>query len=157
VQQQALLILSHWVLLLTSSVVAHCTAFKKYSTSDPNMFFSQHALANCKVSALPARLPCTQQLHVLQATDAAAAAYCPSRKELCEAAGISDAELLLLEPQTTTTRPAYAVWLDAANKRLVWGFRGTTDLNVSALVNITDSHRRMMLTSFCKACVESRQ
>jgi hypothetical protein len=67
----------------------------------------------------------------LQATDAAAAAYCPSRKELCEAAGISDVDLLLLEPETTTTRPAYAVWVDAPNKRIVWGFRGTTDLNVS--------------------------
>uniref|UniRef100_A0A383WJQ1 Fungal lipase-type domain-containing protein n=1 Tax=Tetradesmus obliquus TaxID=3088 RepID=A0A383WJQ1_TETOB len=78
-------------------------------------------------------------LLLLQATDAAAAAYCPSRKELCEAAGITDADLLLLEPQTTTTRPAYAVWVDAPNKRLVWGFRGTTDLND-------------MLTDACASC-----
>jgi hypothetical protein len=35
-------------------------------------------------------------VHHLQATDAAAAAYCPTCKELCEAAGISDADLLLL-------------------------------------------------------------
>ncbi|WIA11152.1 hypothetical protein OEZ85_011291 [Tetradesmus obliquus] len=77
--------------------------------------------------------------YLIQATDAAAAAYCPSRKELCEAAGITDADLLLLEPQTTTTRPAYAVWVDAPNKRLVWGFRGTTDLND-------------MLTDACASC-----
>jgi hypothetical protein len=74
-----------------------------------------------------------------QATDAAAAAYCPNRKELCAAAGIADADLLLLEPETTTTRPAYAVWVDAPNMRIVWGFRGTTDLND-------------MLTDACASC-----
>jgi hypothetical protein len=39
--------------------------------------------------------------------------------------------VLIFEPQTTTTRPAYAVWVDKENKRIIWGFRGTTDLNVS--------------------------
>ncbi|KAF6264216.1 Alpha/Beta hydrolase protein [Scenedesmus sp. NREL 46B-D3] len=78
--------------------------------------------------------------YLIQATDAAAAAYCPTRQELCDAAGIDDHHLLLLEPVATTTRPAYALWVDAPNKRLVWGFRGTTDLND-------------MLTDACASCV----
>jgi hypothetical protein len=53
------------------------------------------------------------------------------KEELCAAAGISPEDVLLFEPQTTTTRPAYAVWVDKQHKRIVWGFRGTTDLNVS--------------------------
>lgn len=66
----------------------------------------------------------------VQATDAAAAAYCPVKKELCAAAGIQESDLLIFEPETTTTRPAYALWVDAPRKRLIWAFRGTTDLNV---------------------------
>jgi hypothetical protein len=66
-----------------------------------------------------------------QATDCANAAYMPTRQELCKAAGIADSELLVFEPQTTPARPAYAVWLDSAHKTVVFGFRGTTDLNVS--------------------------
>lgn len=66
-----------------------------------------------------------------QATDAANAAYCPVKSELCAAAGVKEADVLIFEPQTTTTRPAYAVWVDKENKRIIWGFRGTTDLNVS--------------------------
>jgi hypothetical protein len=71
-------------------------------------------------------------LCVLQAATAAAAAYCPTRESLCAAAGISDADLLLFVPETSSTRPAYAVWEDKEHKRLIWGFRGTTDLNVSS-------------------------
>jgi hypothetical protein len=66
-----------------------------------------------------------------QATDAANAAYLSEKSELCKAAGVSEADVLLFEPETNTTRPAYAVWVDKKNKRIVWGFRGTTDLNVS--------------------------
>lgn len=44
---------------------------------------------------------------------------------------MKESDILLFEPQTTTTRPAYAVWVDEDNTRLIWGFRGTTDLNVS--------------------------
>jgi hypothetical protein len=68
---------------------------------------------------------------LLQATDAANAAYCPVKAELCAAAGVQESDVLIFEPQTTTTRPAYAVWVDKENKRIIWGFRGTTDLNVS--------------------------
>jgi hypothetical protein len=93
-----------------------------------------HDLASSRGHQMPpTRMYVNTALLLPQATDAAAAAYCPSRKELCAAAGIADADLLLLEPDTTTTRPAYAVWVDAPNKRLVWGFRGTTDLNVSGI------------------------
>jgi hypothetical protein len=58
-----------------------------------------------------------------QATDAANAAYCGVKADLCKAAGITEAELLLFEPETTTTRPAYAVWVDKEHKRIIWGFR----------------------------------
>ncbi len=68
-----------------------------------------------------------------QATNAAAAAYCPDSDELCAAAGVAKDDLLLHEPETTTTRPAYALWRDAREQRLVWAFRGTTDLNVRLL------------------------
>eukprot|EP00878_Enallax_costatus_P025754 GHUV01027581.1.p1 GENE.GHUV01027581.1~~GHUV01027581.1.p1 ORF type:complete len:197 (+),score=43.74 GHUV01027581.1:245-835(+) len=67
---------------------------------------------------------------LVKATNAAAAAYCPTKAELCAAAGIAESDILLFEPQTTTTRPAYALWVDRENSRLIWGFRGTTDLNV---------------------------
>lgn len=43
---------------------------------------------------------------------------------------MSESDVLLFEPNTTTARPAYAVWVDKAHKRVVFGFRGTTDLNV---------------------------
>jgi hypothetical protein len=60
---------------------------------------------------------------VVQATDAAIAAYISDKAELCSAAGVTEADLLLYEPETNTTRPAYAVWVDKHNKRIVWGFR----------------------------------
>jgi hypothetical protein len=58
-----------------------------------------------------------------QATDAANAAYCGEKAELCKAAGIQPEDVLLFEPETTTTRPAYAVWVDKEHKRIIWGFR----------------------------------
>lgn len=75
--------------------------------------------------------PCAAVCACAQATDAANAAYLPKKAELCKAAGVTEADVLLFEPDTNTTRPAYAVWVDEKNRRVVWGFRGTTDLNVS--------------------------
>ncbi|KAF8068165.1 unsaturated glucuronyl hydrolase [Scenedesmus sp. PABB004] len=77
--------------------------------------------------------------HLVQATDAATKAYIPVKSELCEALGVGEEDVLLFEPETTTTRPAYALWVDAKRKALVWGFRGTTDLND-------------MLTDACASC-----
>jgi len=68
-------------------------------------------------------LPINLLVEPHQATDAANAAYCPDKAELCKLAGIEPEDLLVFEPQTTTTRPAYAVWVDSKNKRIVWGFR----------------------------------
>eukprot|EP00882_Tetradesmus_deserticola_P016094 GHRQ01017169.1.p1 GENE.GHRQ01017169.1~~GHRQ01017169.1.p1 ORF type:complete len:457 (+),score=187.64 GHRQ01017169.1:227-1597(+) len=119
-------------------------AYEKFHIHDLVFGVYHLALHHATVDAVDAvegRTVQDQELinSLIQATDAAAAAYCPTRKELCAAAGISDADLLLLEPVTTTTRPAYAVWVDAPRQRLVWGFRGTTDLND-------------MLTDACASC-----
>lgn len=89
-------------------------------------------LQPCQTLPCDPCLPPNPHNTLLQATDAANAAYCPIKAELCAAAGIKETDVLLFEPQTTTTRPAYAVWVDDKNQRIVWGFRGTTDLNVSS-------------------------
>eukprot|EP00775_Hariotina_reticulata_P006650 gene6650-6875_t len=101
---------------------------------------------------------------LIQAATAAAAAYCPTRDSLCAAAGISNEDLLLFVPETTPTRPAYAVWQDEEHHRLIWGFRGTTDLNVSSkqpwsaipvdkrLLQVKRFRVEDMLTDACAAC-----
>lgn len=98
-----------------------------------------HAPPACLLSCLLACVAlfcnlcrCAAVCACAQATDAANAAYLPTKAELCKAAGVTEADVLLFEPDTNTTRPAHAVWVDQKNWRIVWGFRGTTDLNVSS-------------------------
>ena len=65
--------------------------------------------------------------------------YCPTKDKLCAAIGIPESDVAIFEPKATPNRPAYAVCLDHANRNVVWGFRGTTDL-------------ADMLTDVCAAC-----
>lgn len=39
--------------------------------------------------------------------------------------------MLIFQPDADTRRPAYAVCIDDRMRLVVWGFRGTTDLEVS--------------------------
>lgn len=85
--------------------------------------FTQLPSHKCSFLSLLLPQPTTNTTCIAQATDAANAAYIPDKKELCAAAGITPQQLLVFEPQTNTTRPAYAVWVDEKHKRIIWGFR----------------------------------
>ena len=43
-------------------------------------------------------------------------------------------DVLIFRPDADTNRPAYAVVLDHSKKKVVWGFRGTTNLEVSRVL-----------------------
>jgi hypothetical protein len=73
-------------------------------------------------------LPLAQQL--LEAVTISTWSYCPTKEELMEASGVLEQNIVLMDPSTEPNRPAYAVIVDHEKKRVVWGFRGTTDLHV---------------------------
>lgn len=119
-------------------------AYERFHIGDLVFGVYQLALHHSTVDALDGVAGCAVAdpaliTFLIECTDAATAAYCPQREELVQTAGIADADLLVFEPQTNTTRPAFAIWDDAAKKQLVWAFRGTTDLND-------------MLTDACASC-----
>lgn len=61
-------------------------------------------------------------------TDLAVMSYCPTKDKFAAAVNIAEDDVIIFKPQADQRRPAYTVCLDHANKNVVWGFRGTTDL-----------------------------
>jgi hypothetical protein len=54
----------------------------------------------------------------------------PHLQELSKASGVPLEDIPIMVPDAETNRPAYAVAIDHSHKTVVWGFRGTTDLEV---------------------------
>ncbi|KAI8467262.1 MAG: Alpha/Beta hydrolase protein [Monoraphidium minutum] len=77
--------------------------------------------------------------HLVYCTDLAVMSYCPTKEQLCEAATIPAEDVVTFQPKADTNRPAYCIAVDNANKNVIWGFRGTTDLSD-------------MLTDACASC-----
>lgn len=77
---------------------------------------------------------------LLRAAVAATMAYSPDLATLERRGGVPPGDVLLFDPTTTPRRPAHVLLRDRhVPGRLVWSFRGTTDLND-------------ILTDICAAC-----
>ena len=96
---------------------------------------SQHHAATNAVDSIKGKqvadLPLAQQL--LEAVMISTWSYSPSKEELIEASGFPEEDIIMMDPTTEPNRPAYTFAFDHKHKRVLWGFRGTTDLHVSKL------------------------
>ena len=78
---------------------------------------------------LPVTSPATLAA-LLRGAEVATWAYCPSRESLVRDAGLAEEDILMFDPTTELRRPAHLLLRDRASPgRLIWAFRGTTDLN----------------------------
>lgn len=66
---------------------------------------------------------------LIYCTDIAVINYSPTKEALSKALGVAEDDVVISEPKAVAKRPAYSVVVDRPNKAVVWGFRGTTDLN----------------------------
>lgn len=81
------------------------------------------ALTTLLLDLLSATSPTHSHTHTYMALPA-------NLQELSKASGVPLEDIPIMVPDAETNRPAYAVAIDHSHKTVVWGFRGTTDLEV---------------------------